>query len=574
MNLRGPGLLAAAVVAHACSAPPAEAPVATWQDQTIGCSDLAQFALAARSPRGKKQQSAPLERKRELLDSLILTHELARLAISAGVEEDPSFQEQWSLSRQRMMVAALGRQLGEEISVEPSEVDSFYLDNPQLFNFPEQRSSRVIVLKLPPQASPELVADREEELLAIRAEFLAGTRFAQLAKRFSEAENAGLGGALPMAPRGELPQTVDKVVWSLEAGEVSQPIRLASGLALVVVQEHLEPSSHSLEVSRQAIERRLRKDKIEARRRRRLAEARERWPVDIDWDRALAPDTGFDEVFGRLSGTDLSLVGLGLTHRPPRLREQIDLALEALWMVQIAEDRKLDEERHQLAARLRQRYRQDLAAAYLDSEAATRVEVSEEELRKAYEQTRGRLQEQERRSFLAVVLPGSEGAMRPVLERAREIQRQWSDQIPALPDGVRLERWGPLLRRQLLSHTSPQFTQAAFELEPGETSPPLRLERYLRTMRFRAEGYVVLRLLEIEPRRLLSLEQARQVQAEWLEGPTKAAMSRLRQEVEAAIGEVEVDQQVLGECTWAAPGPVSTAPFSPPQRAEPGSQPE
>ena len=77
------------------------------------------------------------------------------------------------------------------------------------------------------------------------------------------------------------------------------------------------------------------------------------------------------------------------------------------------------------------------------------------------------------------------------------------------------------------------MARIAFELAAGEVSEPVRLEWYRpETARFVAEGYVVLRALEIEPASTLAFEAVRDSLAAYV---TRDARERATRAVRAEL---------------------------------------
>ena len=127
----------------------------------------------------------------------------------------------------------------------------------------------------------------------------------------------------------------------------------------------------------------------------------------------------------------------------------------------------------------------------------------EDALRAAYRNNAKALGEPEHRVFEVVHVAGSEGTMRAARAAAGEVAALWRGDPeaqlsagPAWPENSSVETWGPLSRSVLGNKVSPLVAKAAFELDDGEISEPVRFERYDGLDgRFSADGYVVLRLV-------------------------------------------------------------------------------
>lgn len=115
-----------------------------------------------------------------------------------------------------------------------------------------------ILLKLPPDASPEEMKNTKEKLSKLRAEIQSGKlTFAKAAAQNSEAPSKTDGGKLvTSAYRGKLPLTLTQQIFPLKAGEVSEPFQSPFGMHLVTLNKK-HPGQFSLEDVRGEIYRTL-----------------------------------------------------------------------------------------------------------------------------------------------------------------------------------------------------------------------------------------------------------------------------------------------------------------------------
>jgi parvulin-like peptidyl-prolyl isomerase len=81
----------------------------------------------------------------------------------------------------------------------------------------------------------------------VRVLALDGRDFGALAKQFSEGPGADKGGELGTFSRGEMDPTLAEVVFRLKPGEVSQPVRTATGFHLLRVDERVASGHKPLE---------------------------------------------------------------------------------------------------------------------------------------------------------------------------------------------------------------------------------------------------------------------------------------------------------------------------------------
>jgi peptidyl-prolyl cis-trans isomerase SurA len=135
-----------------------------------------------------------------------------------------------------------------------------------------------------------LPADRNTEDAArarARAERLAraarrGADFAELARQHSsDVDTRKMGGLLPRMKPGQLPGALDRVVLSMQVGEVSSPIRVGNQLVVVQLIEREQSQLPPYEEARVELQNRVYLQKMDKARRRWLDQLRRRTHVEI-----------------------------------------------------------------------------------------------------------------------------------------------------------------------------------------------------------------------------------------------------------------------------------------------------
>lgn len=206
----------------------------------------------------------------------------AGLYDSAFVTE-PELQRLLQLRRQERELAFLmvpAAAFEKDIQVSDDEVRAYYQDNTQLFQQPEQvqlayveltpdalteqieisedelraryeelkstryttggqRQVRHILLTLPQDASEQQVAEARQRLEEMRAQIQSRqASFEALAKQNSQDPgSAEQGGDLGWVERGQMVPAFEQAAFSLEQGEISEPVRSEFGLHLIQATE-------------------------------------------------------------------------------------------------------------------------------------------------------------------------------------------------------------------------------------------------------------------------------------------------------------------------------------------------
>ena len=168
-------------------------------------------------------------------------------------------------------LSAVGLLDDSSIEVTPEDVESTYAAEVATAVASDQRSSRPILL--------EVGDDRTEEaaittLTELKQRLRDGADFAELAREYSEdLGSASQGGSLGLLAKGVIddPQ-FEEALWSLEQGEVSDPVRTQAGYHLIELVSIEISEFPAIEVMGPDIEQRLRMEQAELLFAERLRE--------------------------------------------------------------------------------------------------------------------------------------------------------------------------------------------------------------------------------------------------------------------------------------------------------------
>lgn len=130
--------------------------------------------------------------------------------------------------------------LAEQVDISAEEVRSHYEDvKTNRFMVGGERRMRHILLTLSPDASESKVEEARERLLEMRQQIQAGeATFEELAQANSEDPGAeSSGGDLGWVDHGLMVPEFEQVAFSLEQGELSEPVRTEYGMHLIEVTD-------------------------------------------------------------------------------------------------------------------------------------------------------------------------------------------------------------------------------------------------------------------------------------------------------------------------------------------------
>jgi peptidyl-prolyl cis-trans isomerase D len=153
-------------------------------------------------------------------------------------------------------------QFSAPVQVTDKDVESYYSANRTTkFTTPKQAKVRYIMVRLDPGADVKQKEAAQVRANRILTEARGGRNFADLAKKESEDPSAEKGGDIGWLNQGQLPEPLDKKIFALAKGEISEPIETPSGFHIVKIEDIKEESTQSLGEATPVITRELKLEK-------------------------------------------------------------------------------------------------------------------------------------------------------------------------------------------------------------------------------------------------------------------------------------------------------------------------
>lgn len=187
--------------------------------------------------------------------------------VSVGVDEVSDYYtanaEQFMTQEQVVLeVLTLSRSdFFDQVEVDEVELQAMY--EQEVGNLEEQRRVSHILIEVP---EGDADAQALEQVQTIRERLQQGEDFAEVARELSDdSGSASGGGDLGYAVRGSYDPAFEEALFSLEQGQVSEPVRTSFGYHLVKLTGLLTPEVPSLESMRPEIERELKTEQVERR---------------------------------------------------------------------------------------------------------------------------------------------------------------------------------------------------------------------------------------------------------------------------------------------------------------------
>jgi peptidyl-prolyl cis-trans isomerase SurA len=173
-------------------------------------------------------------RKRNNLGERQFEEALAREGLT--VEQYRSdLREQMTLSR------LFNKYVRSGIAVDEAEARAYYERNGAQFALPEEVRVRLLLVKVPPQATPAQVEAAREKAEGLRGRLRRGEDFPALIREHSDSPTAKQGGDLGFIPRGQAIPEVEEASRDLKPGEYAGPVRSEEGFLILRVEEVRTP---------------------------------------------------------------------------------------------------------------------------------------------------------------------------------------------------------------------------------------------------------------------------------------------------------------------------------------------
>ena len=151
----------------------------------------------------------------------------------------------------------MSREIGSRVNVTPEDVQRYYDEHIDEYTQPAQVRVRHIFRPLSPSAGEREAQETVALVHQVRQRALGGENFGNLASEYSLGPGANSGGDIGYFERGQMPEGIEQVAFSLENGDVSQPFRTNSGMHLLKVEDKRNAGLQPLETVSEEIKNRL-----------------------------------------------------------------------------------------------------------------------------------------------------------------------------------------------------------------------------------------------------------------------------------------------------------------------------
>ncbi len=148
--------------------------------------------------------------------------------------DDSNPRERKALKEQLVMMRVMDREVRGGIMVLQPELERYYNSHQTRFSLPEEYRISQILLK---QKAAEEVKDFKKRIQTVHASLKSGGDFGELALQQSEGPESVKGGALGFVRQGELEPEIERVISTLDTGQISAPIETVQGWHIIRLDE-------------------------------------------------------------------------------------------------------------------------------------------------------------------------------------------------------------------------------------------------------------------------------------------------------------------------------------------------
>jgi parvulin-like peptidyl-prolyl isomerase len=176
----------------------------------------------------------------------------------------------------------VGLQVRGRVSVSDDDVRAYYAQNVKSVDADAKVHARHVFFQLPAQATAGKVNEVMGRAREVAAKARAGADFAELARTHSEdSATKSQGGDLGSISKGSLPAHIEAVLFSMQVGEVSEPVRTQFGVHVMKVVGRDSGAVRPFEEVKEHIRRQLLEQEAERQLKLWLGEVRKKSFVDV-----------------------------------------------------------------------------------------------------------------------------------------------------------------------------------------------------------------------------------------------------------------------------------------------------
>jgi peptidyl-prolyl cis-trans isomerase C len=159
----------------------------------------------------------------------------------------------------------LDAEIAKKGGVTDKDAEAFYKENTAKFVSPPEVRASHILLRVPSEADPKQVIEKQKAAEAIAARVKKGEDFAKLAQELSEDPSAKQNsGDLNFFPKEQMVPEFSEAAFKMKTGEISEPVRSQFGYHVIKVTDRKESETVPLDKVKPKLLAFLKTQKMEA----------------------------------------------------------------------------------------------------------------------------------------------------------------------------------------------------------------------------------------------------------------------------------------------------------------------
>jgi len=166
-------------------------------------------------------------------------------------------QYQEELRTDLVMDQVIKKEVESKIQISDQDLKNYYEKNRSKFRTQNKARASVILIKSPPDSSPDRERKVRKKMKSILDQIKAGTEFAGLAKRFSQDSLASKGGDLGFFEKKKMFPPFSERAFDMKVGEVSKIFKTRHGFHILKVTDKKPGTSRSFENEKENIRKTL-----------------------------------------------------------------------------------------------------------------------------------------------------------------------------------------------------------------------------------------------------------------------------------------------------------------------------
>lgn len=173
--------------------------------------------------------------RRKIVDELVMHELMYSDALEKDLEKEEEFIDVMKTMKKSMLQQYNLRKMFNNVGVTEEEITNFYEKNKAMYKTDEMvKASHILV-------------DSEAKANEVLEDITDGLSFEEAAAKYSSCPSKQNGGDLGQFGKGQMVKEFEDAVFSMELGEISEPVKTQFGYHIIKLTDHVPARSSELE---------------------------------------------------------------------------------------------------------------------------------------------------------------------------------------------------------------------------------------------------------------------------------------------------------------------------------------